>query len=244
MSDSKTNPANLNQVVTKAPTKGADAKTGETQTATETKAPAAAKATVPEPVQQAIPQASELDTLKARAKVMGIQFSPNIGVDSLREKIAEKTASLENTTAAVIQTPGAPAEPPKGETKLQAQLRVRKELIKEQTKLVRCRIECMNPAKNDLKGEIFTTGNRFVGKISKFIPYGEETTHIPYMLYTMLKNKKFLKITREKIKGTNNYTNPRRLVNEFSIEVLEPLTEQELKDLAARQQAAQALEAQ
>jgi len=242
MTDTPKNPANLKQVVTQAPTKDANASKSGTQT-TKTAQPTPAPAATP-----AAPIADELATLKARAKVMGIKHSPNIGLEALKELVNTRTQEVAKETPATIVTP-APQAPtptvPENESPLQMQLRVRQELIAEQTKLVRCRIECMNPAKSDLKGEIFTTGNRFIGKISKFIAYGEDTDdgyHIPFMLYQMLKDKKFLKITREKIKGTNNYVNTRRLVPEFSIEVLPQLTEQELKELADRQTAQKSID--
>lgn len=248
MPDQKPNPANLTQVVTKAAKPAVDAKNGDTQNTTPVQTTAAPAAKVPEPTQSATPVPSELATLKARAKVMGIDFSPNIGLDALRERVNTKANAVEalNEPEPIVQVDTVKTAV-KGESKLQAELRIRKELIAEQTKLVRCRIECMNPAKGDLKGDLFTTGNRYVGKISRFIPFGEQTDngwHIPFMLYNMLKNKKFLKLSREKIKGTNNYVNRSRLVPEFSIEVLPPLSKKEMKALGDRQQAQAGLEAE
>jgi hypothetical protein len=76
--------------------------------------------------------------------------------------------------------------------------------------------------------------------MKKFIPYNEagEAYHVPMLLLKMLKRKKFLQI-KDPPKGSRSAATT-KLVPEYAITILEPLTEQELKDLARAQGAAEA----
>ncbi|QEM41173.1 hypothetical protein HYP85_gp093 [Pseudomonas phage Zuri] len=189
-------------------------------------------------------QVSELDLLKQRATLLGISFSPNIGVETLRERIATKQAELESAQNQESQT--TQANPLIGQTAQEAEAPVktkslRQHLIDENMKLVRLRITNLDPKKKDLKGEIFTVANEFLGTVRKFVPYGEDTDegyHVPYCIYKMLDKRKFLEIKTWRNKATGQQEVSQRWVREFSLEVLEPLTEKELATLAAAQAAA------
>ncbi|RUX60165.1 hypothetical protein [Mesorhizobium sp. M7A.F.Ca.CA.002.12.1.1] len=111
--------------------------------------------------------------------------------------------------------------------------------MQEQMKLVRLRITNLDPKKKDLPGEILTVANRFIGTVRKYIPYGEVTDngwHVPYCLYTMMKDREFLNIKVTKNNKSQEVVET-RWVREFSLEVLEPLTQVELARLAAAQAA-------
>lgn len=207
---------------------------------------------------------NELDTLKARADQMGITYKSNIGVEALKAKINAKlddkpdpgdgdeaqagtTAQTETGTPAanaaaaqtkVIQAPPAPPAPVEL-TKAQQEQKFRNEQQKEHMALVRVRISCLNPMKSQVKGEFITVANKYLGTVTKFVPFGEQTDegfHIPKILLAEMRNRKFNSVTTKK--GPNGQMLPtQRLVPEFAIEELEPLTEQELARLAAAQLA-------
>ena len=166
--------------------------------------------------------AEELQTLKEKADMLGIKYSNNIGIDTLKAKINEKMESnaLKNDT--VIS-----------KAKLRAQVQ------QEQLKLIRIRLACMNPAKKSWRGEIFTVANEYLGTVKKFVPYDPRFYtngyHVPYCIYKLLKRKKFLNISSHEDKG--KITVHTSYEPEFSIEVLPQLTAQELKELALAQQA-------
>ena len=61
--------------------------------------------------------------------------------------------------------------------------------------------------------------------------------HIPYCIYKQLLARKYLQITERTDNNGNPYTHTRE-VKEYTIEVLPPLTEAELKQLADKQLAA------
>ena len=174
---------------------------------------------------------AELAALKERAKMMGLKLSPKIGLERLKAKIEAKL----NPTVEEDVDPGE-------ETEIQRKARIRKKQITEQMVLIRCRIANLNPSKRDLRGEIFTVANKYVGTVRKIIPYGEATDngyHIPNIIYEQLKTRKFLQVnTRNDRSAGNQIVVDQRWVPEFSIEVLPQLTPEELDKLAASQAAA------
>jgi hypothetical protein len=174
------------------------------------------------------------EKLRENGKLMGLTFSPNEGVVSMRQKLAEAREQL--LQEPLIQDVALPVDERK------AELDARKALRMEMTKLVRVRIACLNPAKSELPGEIFTVHNDVVGTVKKFVPYNEagESYHVPYFLYKFLKRKKYLQIVPPP-KGARTAATT-KMVPEFSIEILEPLTAAELKELARAQGAAEAAE--
>lgn len=181
---------------------------------------------------------SELEVLKQRAKLMNIKFSNNISVEKLREKIEAAQVKDEPVVEEAAVNPlGANQEA--GVKKMTLGQKIRA----EQTRLIRVRIQNLDPKKKDLPGEIITVANEYMGTVRKFVPFGEVTDngyHIPYCIYEFLKERKFINITTRK--GKNGLPDIRATeAREFSIEVLPPLTEAELAQLAQAQIAAGSL---
>jgi hypothetical protein len=175
--------------------------------------------------------ADELTVLKQRADVLGISYSSRIGVDALREKITRHLNDTEEEKA----------DEPAPMNKAQMEASIRKKLQDEELKLVRVRITNLNPLKKDHRGEIFTVANKYLGIVKKYIPYGEVTEegyHIPHVLYTQLKERKFLNIKTHRDRATGQIVVTQNWVPEFALEVLPQLTEKELRQLAAAQAAA------
>ena len=203
----------------------------------------------------------ELEILKGRARMMGIEFSNNIRVDTLRERIAAKLAEGEAKTetvevvagpnplevvapvvTAVAEQPAAQVTPTSPEAPpVSPVVSLRQQLVAEATKLVRVRITNMDPKKRDLHGEVLTVANEFIGTIRKFVPFGEQTDdgyHIPQCIFDMMSEKKFLDIRTPKDPKTGLPKVVTRWVREFALEVLPPLTPEELAQLAQAQLAA------
>lgn len=177
----------------------------------------------------------ELSLLKSRAKLMGITFSNNIGLDALKEKIEKKMAG-EADDAVLDETVIAP-NPLEPEAR---PMSLRDIIAQDAMKLVRLRITNLDPKKKDLPGEVFTLANEYLGTVRKYIPYGEVTEdgyHVPNCIYERLKARMFQNI--RSVKERNGHIRVEtNWVREFSLEVLPPLTEKELKQLATAQQAA------
>jgi hypothetical protein len=163
-----------------------------------------------------------------RADKMGINYSKNIGLETLRERIRAKQEGQSSKDEDAKEV----------ESAVMAASRKRRELILENTKLIRVRISNLNPAKRNWPGEVLVVGNAYIGTIRKFIPYGEVTDngyHIPNVLYKNLVNRKFNQITTVRDPRTGSNVIRNRMVREFSIEVLPTLTQKELDKLAQDQ---------
>lgn len=177
----------------------------------------------------------ELTELKKRADLLGIEYHPKISVDKLRARIK---AQLEDT--AYVDVPDddevIAATSAKRELKFkpETQAEIADRLRKEAQRLVRVRITCMNPNKKDWDGDVFTVSNSVVGTLRKYVPFNaEDGWHIPTMMLDFLRDKQFVQHYVEKKNGQE--INRHKLVKEFAIEVLDPLTQEELKELAQRQ---------
>lgn len=272
---------------------------------------------------------SELELLKQRARLIGVEFSNNIGVDTLRERVKAKMAELDgeemqpatppvsegdetlpetvdtaaeggdapafdddieeeeqeaeqqaqpNAFDAAAQIAAAkvtapPVTPIKGadeiikpiqplarasvdpsagtklgqatSTKAGRTPTLRQHLYNEQMKLVRVRIQNLDPKKADLNGEVIAVGNKHLGTVKMFVPYGEVTDdgwHLPYIIYKELERRRFLSIRTVKDPRTKQPVVKKGWAKEFAIEVLPPLTATELKQLATAQAAAGSIE--
>ena len=186
----------------------------------------------------------ELALLKERAKQMGIPFSNNISLETLRKRISDKMEGKDepevNPLSGDVEIAAITSAPKKLDAKQNA-LALRKMMQRDQMKLVRVRITNMDPKKKDLPGEIWTVSNEYLGNVRKMIPYGEQTDegfHIPYCLFRLLQSKRFLHIRTVKDRVTGVERQEKQWVKEFSLDVLPDLTKEELARLAAAQAAA------
>lgn len=158
----------------------------------------------------------ELEVLKEQADLLGIDYHPSIGAEKLSQKIAQKSASQEKPLS----------DKEKVVTARQ-----------EAGRLIRVNIACMNPSKREWQGEIFTAGNAQIGTFRKFVQFNtEDGYHVPAIILDIIRNRKFQAFKNQKAK--NGITQRVGfMVNEFSIEVLPALTEEELAELAKAQAA-------
>lgn len=181
----------------------------------------------------------ERKALRAQLLKLGINSSPNASVHTLRAKLAQAQSQTDPKEDSVAASPATPSPTP-----LPSQVSALEKAKKDALKLVRLRIQNVNPAKADLHGEIFTFANEVIGKVSKYIPYDEagESYHVPNCIYKMLKSKKFLNVKTYTDKATGRIVINQSWLDEFALEKLPPLTPQELKDLALKQKAQNIIE--
>ena len=186
----------------------------------------------------------ELTLLKERAKVMGIPFSNNISLETLRKRVADKMEGKDEAPEVnaltgdpeIAQALATKPLDPKANA-----VALRKLMHAKQMRQVRVRVTNMDPKKKDLPGEIWTVANEYLGTVRKFVPYGEQTDdgfHIPYCLYRLLDSKRFLHIRDVKDRTTGIVRQDKVWAKEFSLDVLPTLTQGELDRLAAAQAAA------
>ena len=173
--------------------------------------------------------ATELENLKSRAEKLGVKFHPSISAEKLREKI--KAAQSEGEGSVGEQPEVKSATGTNEESPAAKKLRMKREALK----LVRIRITCMNPAKKEWEGEIFTVSNNAVGTVKRYVPFNtEDGWHVEHILLEQLRERQCQIFVTEK-DSRGNKVRKGKLIREFAIEVLDPLTEEELRELAQRQ---------
>jgi len=156
---------------------------------------------------------SELDSLKQIANNMGITYSGNIGVDTLKKKIEE--AKSKTVASSSMADP----------------VNIRHTDVRnESTKLVRVRVASMNPADRAHKGILISVSNAAVGTLKKFVPFNVDY-HIPKIMYNVMKSKKH-RVTKVEATSSGKKVSRNTFIPSYSIEVLPQLNEQELADLA------------
>lgn len=186
--------------------------------------------------EQAAPSAAdELELLKERARTLGITFPNNIRLDTLRQRVQAKLDGSAETEADVTEDE-APAPAARRKTKIEIEQDTRDRMQRDCMKLVRCRVHCLNPMKNDLTGELFAVANKYLGTVSRFIPYGIDW-HIEQVLFDDLKGRQYQHVGSREKNGKIEIT--ARLVPEYNVEVLEALSTEELQELALKQAAAE-----
>ena len=183
-----------------------------------------------------LPVPTELDLLKVTADRLGVQYSPNIGLETLKERVAaaqdvqpvakpEVSISKEALTAAVTE-----AVIPAEETREQRRFRKRREA----TKLVRVNVMNMNPNRTEWEGDTYCVGNSLIGTIKRYVPYNVDW-HVEQALLNVMLERQCQIFTSRKDPRTGQEIKTPRFIKELQIAVLPPLSEKELKELAQRQ---------
>lgn len=192
---------------------------------------------------------SELEVLQEKATALGISFRSNTGVEKLRERInavlndeavgdeeedeaTEAASSIPKPSAEAGAAALKAAEAPRPKT--EGELRRDRRLAAH--RLIRCRITCHNPNKNDWDAEYFSIGNDEIGTIRRLVPY-EVDWHVPEALLNFIKSKQyqhFYTVTEQTPMGPQKVRRSKS-VREFSVEILPQLSEDELESLRKQQ---------
>ena len=217
---------------------------------------------------KAINSIDNVESAREVAKANGITFSGNTGLDTLKSKLLEAADTMCVSTETekpsnVNDILNAGADEPIEVAKVVSRGPSTKELIDmdptkiddpslrrqviraQALRLVRVRIQNLDPADVEVPGAIITVANKYIGKVTKYIPYGDESEngyHIPMVIYNHLKNQKF--VMRKLLKQTNFGVKKYKTIHspKFSLEILKQLTSDELKVLAGQQKANQAID--
>lgn len=184
---------------------------------------------------------AQLEALKKEADELKIQYSPNIGLDTLQQRIDEAKAEETSDEDKVSKQKEAELKKKEAEKKLTPEEKeaARKADIitkrDEANKLIRVIVTPNEPEKRSLNGEIFSVSNDIINQ-KKFVAFNNENGwHIPMGIYNMLKDKKFQTFREIEINGKD--VKRGSLIPAYNITVLDPLTPKELKQLAESQAA-------
>jgi hypothetical protein len=165
---------------------------------------------------------TELQAIKEIATNMGLKVGNMKDVDKIK---------------ALIEEAKKPAEPAKALSRTEA----RAQLKAEKMKLVRIKITPMAPFERQLKGITIKVGNSLLGDVQRFVPYNREW-HVEQCIYENLVSRKY----RQRVEKTDPDTKRKYYENEFlpalGVVKLDPLTDAEIKALAADQKARSAID--
>lgn len=165
----------------------------------------------------------ELESLKAKAKELGLSFSGNISAKTLRQKINEYESTEEDEEVEAIE------EEPEKLTKADTL-----KLMKEARKLNRVIITCHNPVKAKLTGTLATAGNSIIATETKYIKF-DQPWHVSTIMLNSLREKKYLSHYSYKDSVTGNTVTRNKLLPEYTIQELPPLSKDDLTTLAKKQ---------
>jgi hypothetical protein len=194
-------------------------------------------------------EADELKSLKQRADVIGLKFHPNIGLNKLRERVNaqlnkdadqltadKKLAEKEQDTLPNVPQTETFERTPKTSVKHETPIERKMRMHRKASRLIRIRMTCMNPSKKAWPGEVFTVSNSSAGTFRKYIPFNiDNGWHIPQIMMGMLKERKFVEHYTAGKDSRGREIKRHRLVKEFAIEELPPLTKKELDELKTQQ---------
>ena len=171
----------------------------------------------------------ELTLLKERADMMGIKYHPSISLETLKERVNGALNKTDETAAPSVVIVDSAAQQ-------------RANQIAEFTKLIRVRVTCMDPNKKNWPGEYFTISNGVIGTIKRFVPYNNtEGWHIEKIIYDHMKTVQRMEF--KEIKGPRGMKIKKPIqVPAYAIEVLDPLTPEQLKELAHKQAVNRSIE--
>lgn len=164
---------------------------------------------------------TELQLLKEKAGALGVEYKANVSTKTLSKLIKEFEEQEEQEDGLTVNE------------------RIQK-TMEEATKLVRVIITPMDSSKRDYQGDVFSAGNAVVPTMTKYVPFGVEW-HVPLIILNTIREKvinRFIAKKDERGREYREYLEARA----YSIQVLPPLTKEELKELAKSQEMRQAIE--
>lgn len=184
----------------------------------------------------------ELIAIRAKANNLGVDYHHRAGATKIQGLINDHLVKQHNTPN---KTEISDPVDPKTIRKLPAQpvIPMTHEYFRRQKaaearrkvgRLVRYRCQNMNASKKDWPGEIISTGSAKLGTFKKFIPFDGEPYHVPQIIFDVMKDKMCSQFYSAKNERGHNVRKS-RLIKEYSIEILDPLTPAELKELKGQQ---------
>lgn len=212
---------------------------------------------------------NDIESLRARATALGIKFSGNTGAATLDKKIHDHLSTPPTTNEAaeaaqadilgtneplpeIVKQPKIKAPPTLAELQTmdlrdvnpKNQALIRQIVRAKALVLRRVKIVNLDPADAELFGAIITVMNKYTGKVSKFIPFGDDTQngyHVPQIILNHLLTQKFVMRKQNKNSQFGVKTYKTTYVSKFNVTILPDLTPDELKNLADRQAASQSI---
>lgn len=193
----------------------------------------------------------KLQHIRAQADMLGVTYHHRAGVEKIQQLIDDHLTAQNNDVipepaaeASVRSEPVVKGYPDKivpmteAEYKKDAQ-RTAKAMVGA---LLRVRITCLDPNKKNWPGEIVSVGSSKLGTFKRYVPFDtEEPWHIPKIIYDVL-NERMCSVPIKKKDSRGHKTTAYKQIKAYSITIEEPMTKEEIKELARQQALAGGLE--
>ncbi len=212
---------------------------------------------------QAIESETDIEIVRQKAKDLGIKFSGNSALDTIKNKILEHLAAVakgevetQNTPAVIDEDDDEPIEVAKAipagptieellemDAKTTKDPVLRRKIIRAKAlKVSRVIITNLDPNEAELDSVHVTALNKYTGKRSRIVPF-DVPWHVEEILLNQLRSERVVlrKAKKNGKFGVKEYHDP-TYVKKYSIEVLPHLTEEERLELAAAQRASGAID--
>lgn len=199
-----------------------------------------------------------IEEARKLATEANISFSGNTGLNTLKKKLIAECLKATNNeeekeeedeeeiqiAPALVKTNKADIDYSTRDPNKEPNSAIRRMIVRAKAlKLVRVRITTLDPSEASVNGTFITVCNKYLN-FTKYIPFGDETDngyHVPNIIYKALKRQKFV-IKKEIKNGTSGLKQYKTiLANKYNVEVLPPLTKEELENLAKQQKASNSL---
>lgn len=185
---------------------------------------------------------ADRDALAAQAESLGLKVHHKAGAAKIQEMIDAHLADSDDTEdlggALNYKHPVNPEHVKNGKivpmTSIEYRAKYLPERKKQMGRLVRVRVTCMNPAKREWEGEIISVGSAKHGTFKKYVPFDGREWHIPQVIFDALKERKCT-VFHTVTDARGQKIRKGRLIDEFAVEVLPPLTPKELDQLKKEQ---------
>lgn len=161
----------------------------------------------------------ELRLLKMRASLLNISYEPHVSFEDLLDTIVENNEKMESP-----------------DFNKESDSALIKSLRDDATRLIRVSISTVNPSKKEYQGETFAVNNKYIGTVRKYVLF-DTPFHVENVLVEHIKNRIYNKFYTIPGRGGKPDRRASKEEKEFVVQILPPLTQSDLDELA-RQQAA------
>lgn len=191
-----------------------------------------AKTTAPKPALEQTPEQVVENSMKAalmeRGRILGINIHVNTSTENMMVMVNQALlyknhAAPDATIPFTVSTDVAVAR-------------------KEAERLIRVRVNNLDPTKSKIDSQPFGFSNSVIGTIQKVVPFDEEIGfHIPHVLLDVIRGTKY-RVTRYRKDDKGNDIPYSVELPSFSVEVLPDLTGDEIEAIKQRQLSQQTIE--
>jgi hypothetical protein len=193
----------------------------------------------------------KLQHVRAQADMLGVKYHHRAGIEKIQilidEHLIAQNSELIPEPAAEASIRSEPVAPGYSEKVIpMTEAEYKKDAQREARSLVgallRVRITCLDPNKKNWPGELVSVGSAKLGTFKRYVPFDtEDPWHIPKIIYDVL-NERMCSVPVKKKDGRGHKTTVYKQIKAYSISVEDPLTPEEIKELARQQAAAGGLE--